>query len=213
MLDRVKVKICGLTREDDVKSSVEAGADLLGFIVHTPRSPRNIPLDKARRLMRSAGDAALKVAVTEASIRRLDRIVEALEPDYLQVHGASTSDPDLEEIEGLLRKVDLIWAVSMSDPEAPRKAEALAGLFHGILLDTGKGGTGEIHDWRLSREIRDKIHPTRVYLAGGLTPGNVREAIRTVKPYCVDASSSLEEGPGIKDPVKVKAFISKAKGG
>ena len=162
--------------------------------------------------MRSTEDAALKVAVTEASIRRLGRIVSALEPDYLQVHGASTSDPDLEEIEGLLRKVDLIWAVSMSDPEAPRKAEALAGLFHGILLDTGKGGTGEIHDWRLSREIRDKIHPTRVYLAGGLTPGNVREAIRIVKPYCVDASSSLEERPGIKDPMKVKAFISKAKG-
>ena len=134
-----------------------------------------------------------------------------MKPDYLQVHGAHT--PNLEEVRRLLERVDLIWTVSMSDPEALRKAGASAEIFHDILLDTGKGGTGETHNWRLSREIRDEVYPARVYLAGGLNPGNVREAIKVVKPYCVDASSSLEEKPGVKDPVKVRAFISKAKGG
>lgn len=210
-MEKVKVKICGLTRMEDVESSIEAGADLLGFVVHTPGSPRNIPLDKARRLMGSVGDSALKVAVTAAPLRRLHRIAEGLKPDYIQVHGAST--PDVEGIKRLPGAVGFIWAVSMSDPGAARTAELLAELFHDILLDTGRGGTGEAHNWSLSRMIRDKIHPSRVYLAGGLNPGNVREAIRIVEPYCVDASSGLEERPGIKDPLKVKSFISSAKGG
>lgn len=210
-METVKVKVCGLTREEDVESSLEAGADLLGFIVYTPESPRNIPLDKARRLMELVGDAALKVAVTRAPLRKLDWIVEALKPDYIQVHGRCI--PAAGRAEEIPEGVGLIWAVSMSDPEAVRRAEASAEFFHDILLDTGRGGTGETHNWLLSRHIRDMIHPARVYLAGGLNPGNVREAVRIVRPYCVDASSGLEGRPGVKDPLKIRAFISRAKGG
>jgi len=92
----------------------------------------------------------------------------------------------------------------------------VAKVSDAILMDSclpGKyGGTGETHDWKLSRRVRDAIHPKPFVLAGGLTPENVEEAIRMVKPYAVDVSSGVESHPGIKDECKVFEFTKRAKG-
>lgn len=210
----VKVKICGITNEEDLRAAIDYGADLLGFVVEVPSSPRNLTLPKARCLISKVPKGVGSVAVTVfRSMDGLAHIQRELRANYLQLHG------NFHHILELMFKIPsesrIIGAVDGRGSDALALAIEFSGILHTILLDTagngGVGGTGITHDWYSSRQIRDAIYPTPLILAGGLTPENVGEAIKMVKPYGVDVSSGVEKKPGTKDHEKMLNFIVKAK--
>jgi phosphoribosylanthranilate isomerase len=210
----VYVKICGITRYEDLTVAIDAGADLIGFIVGVISSRRNLDLAKAKELISKVNKDVGSVAVTVYRKKEeLTKICEELQADYLQIHGDYQSI--LESFPETLLKKRMIGAINVRNPDASKFAVKISNIFHAILLDTstnhGLGGTGIIHDWNLSREIRDAIYPNRVILAGGLTPENVEDAIQKVRPYGVDVSTGLEKKPGIKDHKKIFDFVSRAK--
>ncbi len=212
-MSRARVKICGITSLEDLRTSVEAGADAVGFVVDAPRSPRNLPLNKARKLMRVTPIFVETVAVTvPEDPSHLERIYEELNPDVIQVHGSGRMH---NKIRGRLPNVRLIGAIRVKSNLVMDAVVEAADIFDAILLDSclpsGYGGTGRTHNWELSGRVREAIYPKPLVLAGGLKPENVKEAIYAVKPYAVDVSSGVESRPGIKDRRKVLKFIKNAK--
>jgi phosphoribosylanthranilate isomerase len=210
----VQVKICGITRYEDLKIAIDAGADLIGFIIGVTSSQRNLGLAKAKELISKVHNDVRSVAVTVFNTKEeLIKIYDELETDYLQIHGNFQSI--LKSFPETLSKERIIGAVSGRDPDASELAVRVSDIFHTILLDSttheGLGGTGITHDWNLSRRIRDTIYPNRLILAGGLTPENVGDAVKKVRPYGVDVSTGIEEKPGIKDHKKIFDFITRVK--
>ena len=210
----VRVKICGITRKEDLDAAVEAGADAVGFVVGVTSSPRNLSLTEASRLIRQVPPFVASVLVTAPRSIGDFAVYEKLNPDVMQVHGE-----DLEIAESVRLKLpdtQLIWAVNaqlVNHLDAVAKA---AKLFDAILVDSfadGRyGGTGVVHDWELSRRVKQAVHPQPLILAGGLNPENVAEALCIVEPYAVDVSSGVEKHPGIKSHQKIVEFIKNAKG-
>jgi len=208
----VKVKICGVTCERDLEAAAEAGADIIGFIVDTPTSPRNISIKDAENLIDRTPSRILSVAVTVfKSLERILEINRSLKPNITQIHGIF----DEKILEKISSAVKVVPAVDANSSDAAQKALQYANLSYAILVDThnekGFGGTGRIHNWSQSREIRDKVYPARIFLAGGLTPENVRSAIETVEPYGVDVSTGVEAKPGVKDHAKMIEFVRRVK--
>lgn len=209
----VRTKICGITQVEDLKAAVTAGADALGFVVGVPSSTRNLSLETAARLVRQVPVFASSVLVmVPGALDDLTEAYEMIRPDILQVHGDGI--PNIEEIREAIPGATLIKGIKSEPGETLRAAEEASG-FDAVLLDTfspGKhGGTGMTHDWRISEEIRINLGPGRLILAGGLNPSNVKEAIRTVRPYAVDVSTGVESSPGIKDHEKIISFIEKVR--
>ncbi len=204
----VKVKICGITNWADARRAIESGADMLGFnFVAT--SPRYVTPAKARRMVKKlpAKISAVGVFQNEKEAKMLE-IARSVGLDQLQLHGEE-SPAMVERLRGKLR---VIKALRVKEPfraaqvAAYRRADA-------ILLDgydrKARGGTGKTFDWEIAR--RAKRHG-RIFLAGGLTPENVGEAIRTARPYGVDVCSGVESRPGKKDPAKLQKFMSAVEG-
>ncbi|MCW4001895.1 MAG: phosphoribosylanthranilate isomerase, partial [Candidatus Bathyarchaeota archaeon] len=143
----------------------------------------------------------------------LVKVYERLGPTALQIHGEKLFEASvIREKTGDAR---LIKTVYVKTGTVPRTVEEDSTDFDAILLDSSNlgqyGGTGRVHDWELSRQIRQIIEPTPLILAGGLNPENVKEAILAVQPFAVDVASGVESKPAIKDPLKVLAFIENAK--
>ncbi len=210
---RVRVKICGITKLEDLHVAVEAGADALGFIVDVPQSPRNLSIDEAKRLMKETPILIKRVAVTVfRDVDQILRIYDELKPDAIQVHGGSLAGKQMHKILG---HIPIIRAINIVSREDLKRALIEAEFFDAILADShvpGKyGGTGITHDWILSRKLREMIRPKPLILAGGLKPENVREAILLVKPFAVDVSSGVERKPGIKDRDKIISFIKEVR--
>lgn len=200
----VRVKICGLTREQDVINAVKAGADALGF-VFTDRSKRVIGAAEAAKLVREVPAFVSRVGLfmdQEAAIIR--DVLEHVPLNLLQFHGREA--PDFCRQFGL----PYVKALSIGDERVLNRAEKDYADAAGLLLDShapgGPGGTGEVFDWS---EIPDIGLP--LVLAGGLTPENVGQAVRRVRPWAVDVSSGVEEAPGLKSAAKMQAFINEAK--
>jgi phosphoribosylanthranilate isomerase len=203
----VRVKICGITRLSDLEAAVKHGADALGFIFGFEKSPRNLSLERTKELMRRVPPFVTKVLVTRFSgIDDLKNLRDKLNPDAVQLY--ECSDPLF--VKKMLPDICLILPIN---PELTDRVINCDGV-DALLLDSGTrelpGGTGRIHDWNLSRSIRDGVK-VPVILSGGLTPDNVVEAINRVRPYAVDASSGVELSPGIKDHEKISRFIQRAK--
>jgi len=210
---RVRVKICGITREEDLAVAVAAGADAVGFVVGVPSSPRNISLKKAEKLIRLVPIFVKSVLVTvPKSINEL-QTYEKLSPDAIQIHGENL--PDTSTLRGKLPNTPLIRAINANPMNALEVASEASKLFDAILLDSSTcgryGGTGIVHDWNLSKRVKQVIRPKPLILAGGLNPENVKDAIHTVQPYAVDVCTGVESRPGFKDPEKVLAFIENVK--
>jgi phosphoribosylanthranilate isomerase len=202
-MKRVFVKICGITSEEDARVAADAGADAVGFILW-PGSPRRVDAATARRIARALPPSVVRVGVfVDAAREELVRASEEAELDLLQLHG---SEPP-EALADLPRRV--LKAVRVGRDFVPQAALRYEGRASGILLDTDRaglaGGTGEVFDWSLVREVRRKA--SFVVLAGGLRPENVKAAIEAVRPDGVDVSSGVEELPGRKDPARVRAFV------
>lgn len=198
-MSRVLVKICGLTREEDVISAVDCGADAIGFVF--TKSPRQITIETATRLAGLVPAGVLRIGLFLNQNRpEIEKVINAVTLDVLQFHGNETEMDCLG--------FDLPWlkAVAMTDIGSARQAEKDYPSAKGLLLDShtpgGQGGSGKVFDWSLIRPLS-----IPVWLAGGLTEVNVAEAIKMVRPYAVDVSSGVESAPGIKDPNKMAAFI------
>ena len=210
----VKVKICGITRKEDLDAATTAGADAVGFVVGVTASPRNIAIEQATRLFKQVPPFVKRVLVTiPTSMSELAEICGLLNPDAVQLHGKNM--PSANSIREVLPNTTLIHAVSANSADVLETARLSAKTFGAVLLDSltdGQyGGTGTTHDWTISKQIRRAIYPAPLILAGGLTPENVAEAVRVVHPYAVDVSSGVEQQPGIKDNQKIIKFIKNAK--
>ncbi|UCC58753.1 MAG: phosphoribosylanthranilate isomerase [Candidatus Bathyarchaeum sp.] len=210
----VRVKICGITREEDLAIAVAAGADALGFLVGVPSSPRNLTLERAERLLRQVPIFVDSVVVTAPqNINDLVKICERLKPTAIQIHGKKHLDAS--EIRERIKDTRLIKTIYVKTASLSEAIIEDSKIFDAILLDSFTknqlGGTGRVHDWTLSRQIKEAVAHTPVILAGGLKPENVKEAILKVQPYAVDVASGVELRPGIKDPDKVRAFVENAK--
>ena len=206
-----KVKICGITREEDAKIATALGADFLGF-VFVRESPRYVepeevraihgiqsPLPTAVRLRRGEGTGCpLFVGVfRDESIETVRRIAQIARLDLVQLHG----DEDDDYVRALGLHVIKAFTITNAIPEATSSADW-------IMYDTG-GGTGRRFDWSLlARHSRTKPF----FLAGGLTAENAGEAIRTTQPDAVDVSSGVESAPGIKDHQKLRDFFERVRG-
>jgi phosphoribosylanthranilate isomerase len=213
-LRSVRVKICGITREDDLAVAVAAGADAVGFLVGVPSSPRNLTLERAERLLRQVPIFVDSVVVTAPqNIKGLVEICEGLKPTAIQIHGKKNFDAS--EIRERIKDTRLIKTVYVKTSSLNETVIEDLKTFDAVLLDSftkGQyGGTGRVHDWTLSRQIKEAVAPLPVILAGGLKPENVKEAILTVQPYAVDVASGVELRPAVKDHKKIRAFVENAK--
>lgn len=212
----VKVKICGNQSKDDVDAA--SGANAVGFIVSTPESSREVDPNLASRLAKRVPPFTSTVAVTtESDPDKLIPLVERIQPDLLQVHKLLQPN-QLKEIKDETPKtMDLITLLTVAGKEweVLEKARNLArSAADALLLDSksgeSTGGTGETHDWSVSRKIRDVLHPFPVILAGGLNPDNAGKAIREVRPYGVDVASGVEND-GQKSNQKIKRFLEEVR--
>jgi phosphoribosylanthranilate isomerase len=213
-MNKVRVKICGITRKEDLDAAAAAGADAVGFVVGTAASPRNISLGKAEKLIRQVPPFVKSVLVTvPTSIDELAETCEKLNPDAIQFHGGNLLASNSVRLK--FPSTPLIKAVNADSRTALDEALRASKIFDAVLTDSsakGKyGGTGIVHDWELSNSIKQAIHPKPLILAGGLNPENVAEAVRVVQPYAVDVSSGVELEPGIKDYQKMMDFVKKTK--
>jgi phosphoribosylanthranilate isomerase len=197
------VKICGITNVEDALHSVSAGADMLGFNFF-PRSPRYIPPDEARQIIDQlpADLLTFGVFVNEVTPERVMEIASLAGVTGVQLHGDETP-----EYCGACMDRYVVKSFAVGDDFAP--AKVLKYNVNAIMLDAShgelRGGTGRLADWNLARQTQR--FGARIFLAGGLSPANVVEAIKCVEPYAVDACSLLEERPGKKDNQLVRQFI------
>jgi phosphoribosylanthranilate isomerase len=203
---RVRVKICGITSLEDGLFALEAGADALGF-VFCAASPRNLTVARAAGIIKALPPLVAKVGVfVNPTPEFVQEVLEQCGIDTVQLHG--------EESPAFCRqfRAPVIKAFRVRDESSLKEMPAYTG--EAWLLDSyvsgRSGGTGERFNWELAR--RATAASPRVILAGGLTAGNVVEAVQSVQPYAVDVSSGVEIAPGKKDPGKVRAFISAVKG-
>lgn len=206
-----RIKICGLSQPDTLETALEAGADFVGFIFYGP-SPRNLSLERARELGARVAGRAGKVAVTvDADDAELAAIIEALVPDYLQVHGSETPDrvADISQRFGL----PVIKSIKVRSDADVQAAAGYADAAELILFDAKApedlanalpGGNGVQFDWTLLQ--RDGGRPEFV-LSGGLDAENVAEALRVTGARIIDVSSGVEKAPGIKDSARIRKFI------
>ena len=195
---RTVVKICGITTLEDARAAVAGGADWLGFVIYEP-SPRHVDPDQAARIVAAVpGLAAVAVMVATPPERALE-IARRVGASRIQMHRPPASWPlDFPIPTTMVVTVAADGTLTTPLPDAR----------HLVMLDTAHaeldGGTGETFPWDAARRVaRDRL----VLLAGGLGPLNVREAIQRVRPFGVDASSSLESAPGRKDHAAVRHFI------
>lgn len=209
----VKVKICGITREEDLDAAVNAGADAVGFVVGVDSSPRNLALTEAARLISRVPPFVTSVLVTAPRIIGDFAVYKKLKPDVIQVHGENVDTA--KRVRLRLPNTRLIWAVNVQLVSRLDAVSRAAKLFNAVLIDSfadGRyGGTGVVHNWDLSRRVKRAVQPQPLILAGGLTPENVAEAVCTVEPYAVDVSSGVERQPGVKSHKKIIEFIKNAK--
>jgi phosphoribosylanthranilate isomerase len=200
---KAKVKICGITNWPDARRAVEAGADFLGFNFYAG-SPRYVAPAKARRIVKRlpkwVGAVGVFVNESEEKMRGIARSVGL---GQLQLHG----DESPALVRRLSRSFSVIKAVrvrkSLRAAQLRRFKDAKA-----LLLDsfdaTQRGGTGKAFDWNAARRVNCGA---KIFLAGGITPENVAEAIRITRPYAVDVCSGVEAKPGKKDTKRLKAFM------
>ncbi|MFC7128494.1 phosphoribosylanthranilate isomerase [Haloferax chudinovii] len=205
-----RVKVCGVTNEADLDAVDAAGADAVGAICDVPvDTPREISREHARGLFAAAPPFLTTVLVTMPdSIDHARDLAREVGPDVLQLHGEFAAD-DLDSLRATgVRVVPVVDATDLD------RARAVAPVVDAVLVDTpsasGAGGTGETHDWDASRELVEAVD-VPVVLAGGLSPDNVAEAVRTVEPDGVDVASGVEASGGVKDHDAVRAFVAAAK--
>jgi phosphoribosylanthranilate isomerase len=200
------VKICGITNAGDARVAADAGADAVGFIL--AESPRRVGVEEARRISVALSENIMRVGVfvdeEPAEILRISREVGL---DLAQLHGEETPETVTALREAGVKVMKALRVKSAATLQALDEYEA--DLF---LLDAysagARGGTGERFDWGVAKSLKGRDN---IVVSGGLGPENVREAVEFFEPFGVDASSSLEDGPGRKNGELVRRFVLAAK--
>ncbi|HEV2696305.1 MAG TPA: phosphoribosylanthranilate isomerase [Verrucomicrobiae bacterium] len=201
----VKVKICGITSAADGQMAAEAGADMIGLMFYE-QSPRHITLPQAAEISRALSPYVLRVGVfVNPDEELVMRAINECGLNLLQFHG--------DEPSGFCTQFGVMSVKALRVRDAA-SIQALENYeTDAFLLDayskSGLGGTGEKFNWDLALEAQKFNKP--IFLAGGLTPENVEDAVKRVRPFAVDVSSGVEFAPGKKAAAKVRAFIAAAK--
>jgi len=200
-----KIKICGIKTVEDALAAMHAGADLIGFNFY-PKSPRYIDVGQCRDIMavmRKYGQLTYVGVFVNASAKEVYATLETAALTLAQLHGNET----VQMIQSLNGKAFKAFRGIPQIVDGFARQEAPA-----LLVDASVkgvyGGTGETADWSAAAILAQQ-YP--LLLAGGLTPGNVTEAVQRVRPWGVDVASGVESAPGVKDPAKIKAFVQAVK--
>lgn len=196
-----RIKCCGMTRVEDALLAARLGADAIG-LVFTARSRRQVSLDQARVIRRALPPLVATVALfMDDDAGLVQEVIDVVQPDLLQFHGGERDDWCAQFDRRYLKAMAMGEGVAAL--QRLREYPGAAGLLldgHGL---GEAGGSGKAFDWSLM----PKDLPQPLILAGGLTSGNVAEAIRVARPWAVDVASGIESAPGIKDPQKLANFI------
>jgi phosphoribosylanthranilate isomerase len=201
------IKICGITNIDDARAAVAAGADALGFNFYTP-SPRYIAPPTAREIVEQLPSSILTVGVfvNEETPESVKKIASEAGVTAFQLHG--------DESPAYCRELSDRYVIKTLTVSGDFDIEMVQHYdVKAIMLDTRdnnlRGGTGRVFDWSVAIEV-NKV-AAKLFLAGGLSPENISEAIELVRPYAVDACSALEDRPGIKNHDRMRAFVELAR--
>ncbi|MBI5898726.1 MAG: phosphoribosylanthranilate isomerase [Rhodocyclales bacterium] len=203
-MTRTRIKICGITREQDLDAAVEAGVDALGFVFYSP-SPRYVSPRRAAELLARVPAFVKTVGLfVNEPAADISAVLEQLPLDLLQFHGDENA-----AYCAAFRRPWIKAARVKPGTDLLEYAGRFAGAtgVAGLLLDAhveGYGGGGQTFDWSLIPSLL----PLPIILSGGLHPGNVAEAVRKVRPWAVDVSSGVESTKGIKDVQKISEFIA-----
>ncbi|MBT8440965.1 MAG: phosphoribosylanthranilate isomerase [Gammaproteobacteria bacterium] len=188
------VKICGLTTETDVAAAVEAGADALGFVF--AESPRRVTVEQAATLTSEVPASIVRVAVMRhPTLAEWEEVESGFRPDWLQ---SDVVDFDRFDCGARVTRMPVYRDSPGLDADQIAREQR-------VLFEAASSGIGERADWELAARL---AATTRLMLAGGLDPDNVAEAIRQVRPWGVDVSSGVEKRRGVKDPIRIAAFVS-----
>jgi phosphoribosylanthranilate isomerase len=209
----LSIKICGLKTPEALDVALESGADLVGFVFFPP-SPRTIGLEAARLLSARVHGRAGKVALTvNATDEMLGAIVEALQPDMLQLHG--TEPPERVAVVRSRFGLPVMKALPIAERSDLSPIRIYAKFADRLIFDarapetaTRPGGLGQPFDWMLLKGVDPGVP---FMLSGGLDMANVAEALRITNAPGVDVSSGVERSAGVKDPAKIRAFIRAAR--
>jgi phosphoribosylanthranilate isomerase len=191
----VRVKICGICDVDAARAAVESGADMIGF--HFCDSPRRISPEEAKAI---AGELIVRPTIVGVFIdedpEEARRIAELVGLDLLQLHGSEQPGYDAGR--------PLMKVVKVKDGQIPNVDDWPDPIMLDSWSSDQRGGTGQTWDWEAARSL---ISSRKVFIAGGLEPGNVGKVVSAFKPYGVDVSSGVESAVRVKDPDKVRAFV------
>ena len=203
-MDKIAVKICGITQSQDASVAVRLGVNALGFIF--AHSPRQITPQRAREIIDTIPPFVKTVGVfVNEEYAAIRTVKDYCGLDLVQLHGDES--PDF--CHALMPYT--IKALRIKDASSLHSIQAYRRKVRALLLDTyskyGAGGTGKTFDWKLAQKINKLGMP--IILSGGLGPSNIVSAISTVKPYAVDVNSGVEESAGKKNPILMKALIEK----
>ncbi|MCF8057125.1 MAG: phosphoribosylanthranilate isomerase [Desulfocapsa sp.] len=211
MQGRTRIKMCGITREKDIEAGIAAGLDAMGFIFYE-KSPRNVEPDFVRSVVAKMPPFIDCVGVfVDRDRQELEEIIEYCGLSHAQLHGKE-NPKYCERVERFVSPCQVIKAFRIDGESKSSDFTPYDNTVHGYLLDTyvkgSAGGTGETFDWKIIEKL-DLRRP--MILAGGLSPENVMEGIQSVAPFGVDVNSGVEVEPGIKDHVKLAAFVRKVR--
>lgn len=213
----VKVKICGITHEEDALWAASLGAEYLGFNFWT-ESPRHINRKKAKDIIGRLPPFVTPIGVfVNPAPKDIESCVRELGLKGIQLHGNQTmEDINLlrQNLADITPEIFIVKALSIASSEDVESAAEYAPICDFFLLDAKQegqwGGTGQTFPWKLAEDTKKRFNKS-IFLAGGLTPENVRKAVSQIQPYAVDVASGVEKSPRRKDYEKLKAFISEAK--
>jgi len=210
----IRIKICCITNFEEAQIATSCGVDALGLVSEMPSGPGVISELQIKQIIEKLQPFVIPVLLTSKNIA-----VEICDQvDYCLPRAVQLCEPldesELKQLAKLLPGTPLIRVIHVSGQESIEEAKIYASYVNSFLLDTGKrsgpkkqlGGTGETHDWSISREIVKSVD-VPVILAGGLNPQNVKQAVKYVKPYAVDVCSGVRTN-GQLDPTKLTKLIS-----
>jgi phosphoribosylanthranilate isomerase len=209
----VKTKICGISTPEAVSAAADGGAGWLGFMFFA-RSPRNLAPDAAARLAQPVrGQAKIVAVLVDPDDAEVDRVAQVLKPDLIQLHGAET--PARARAIGVRVGAGIIKALPVSEAADLARAGEYESVVEHLMFEgrpvpdaDRPGGGGQAFDWTL---LAGRSFQRPWFLAGGLDPWNLSEAVQQSGAPLVDVSSGVERGPGLKDPALIRAFLDAAK--
>ena len=208
-----RIKICCISSVEEAGLAVSLGASAVGLVGHMPSGPGPIPDDLIRKIATTVPPPVATFLLTsETSVNKIIEHHQRTNTNTIQIVD-SLSDGNYAQLKESLKNVKIVQVIHVLNEMSVDEAIRISGMVDALLLDSGNpnlkikelGGTGRVHDWRLSRMIREKSK-CPVFLAGGLNPGNVQRAIEEVEPFGVDVCSGVRTG-GKLDIQKLRSFI------